>query len=74
MSNLAEYKKLLLESLHARASGDGHGEDKILDILDRLWYRMSKEEMDAANEWTAALSKTHLDDKGNVITPLPEIP
>ena len=70
MSNLDEYKKLLVDSLQARVDGDGFGEDRILDILDRLWYRMSKEEMDAANAFTSAIAKSHLDEQGNVIAPL----
>jgi hypothetical protein len=70
MSNLTEYKRLLIDSLQARADGDGYGEDQILDILDRLWLRMSLEERTAANEFTSAVAKSHLDDAGKVIAPL----
>ena len=73
MSILLNYKKMVVESLHSRLSGDAYGEDQILEILDRLWAKMTPAERDEADAFCGRLAKSHLDQSGRVIAPLDDI-
>lgn len=65
MTNFEEYKQLVVESLYAGNADDTFSEDRILDILDRIWAKLTAQERQDANVFSRRLGK-YIDKNGKL--------
>lgn len=67
ISVLAQYQKMLIESLIARSEGSEEKEDQISELLDVIWYELDETQKEHAKQFATAAADAYLDTDGNVV-------
>lgn len=60
MTTLDEYQTLTAQLLQAQEAGNEKEEDRLLDAMDHVWYRLSEEEIAILNAEAKERRKAYL--------------